>query len=197
MLRACICSICWRENARQRKGMIVYGLVFSPFMKTGVTLASLRASVVLRLLSEAQKILVTTGWMTYANYLRTMGLILSGQAALCGFSWFSLFLTPPSMMFSGGILSVVFSDPSELRNPGALVLKVFSDSENQGEKNWLKLSFKNVHFMTGSSSSLLLLFSGATPCASCIWCFTNFQKCLSDVGGSSSLSVMRPPMYLQ
>ena len=63
-----------------------------------------------------------------------MGLILSGPAALCGFSWFSLFLTPSSVMFSGGILGVVLCDPSDLRNPAALVLRALSDSGDRGEK---------------------------------------------------------------
>ena len=72
--------------------------------------------------------------MTSANSLRTVGLNLSGPAGLCRFSWFSLFLSPSSVMFSGGIWGVVLCDPSDMRNPADLVFRALDDNGHQ-EKN--------------------------------------------------------------
>ena len=58
---------------------------------------------------------------------------MSGPAALCALSWHSLFLTPSSVKFIGGILGVVFRVPSGLRKPAALALGALSDSGVRGE----------------------------------------------------------------
>ena len=71
--------------------------------------------------------------MTSASSFRSKGLILPGPAALCGLSWLSIFLTPSSVMFIGGILGVVFHVPSGLRKPAALVLRALSENGVHGE----------------------------------------------------------------
>ena len=82
-----------------------------------------------------------------ASSFRTMGLRLSGPAALCAFNPFSLLRTPSSVMLIGGICGVSFGVPSGLMKFVALVHSAFRERGLRADKTDWNCVYEEVYFL--------------------------------------------------
>ena len=99
-----MCSKTLQRTQVSEIGLQLEGSDFSPFLKIGETLASFQMSGKFPVSKDLWKISCRIGAYSLCKVCRTMGLNLSGPAALCGFKPPSSLLMPSATMLISSIL---------------------------------------------------------------------------------------------
>ena len=91
---------------------VVLGFFLSPFLNIGHIFAQDQSWGTVPESKDFWKIAVMIGVISFLSYLRTIGLISSGPAALCGLSSFKSFSTPLSEAVILPVTESLHWDPS-------------------------------------------------------------------------------------